>query len=167
MGISEAIANRRSMRDLSPQIVDETTIGRGIEAERLRSMLADPAYQIFHHAPAPVLICGRTAGSWITADCALAAENLMLMAHALGLGSCWIAFAQGYLNTPAGKQLLGLPRECVPAAPIILGHPRAPVAAVPRKPAEVRWPGGGGASRPQRWRLARTLRAPPLPVPAR
>jgi len=37
-------------------------------------------------------------------DCALAAENLMLAAHGVGLGSCWIGLAQGLLNTPDGNK---------------------------------------------------------------
>jgi nitroreductase len=110
-------------------------------AEHFRSTLSDPAFQIFYHAPVLILISGRAPDSWIVEDCALAAENLMLMAHSLGLGTCWIGFAQSYLNTPAGKQVLGLPESSVPVAPIILGHPRSPPAAVPRKQPDVRWIG--------------------------
>ena len=50
-------------------------------------------------------------------NCSLAAENMMLVAHSLGLGTCWIGFAQGYLNTREGKELLGLPIAAVPVAP--------------------------------------------------
>ena len=35
----------------------------------------------------------------------------MLTAYGLGLGTCWIGFAQGYLNTPEGKQALGIPAD--------------------------------------------------------
>ena len=111
----------------------------GARAEHFLSMLGDPAFQIFYHAPALILISGNAPGSWITEDCALAAENLMLTAHSLGLGSCWIGFAQSYLNTPAGKRQLGLPESWVPVAPIIVGYPKAPPAAVPRKEPEIRW----------------------------
>ncbi len=111
----------------------------GPRAAHFRTTLSDPAYQIFYHAPALILISGNAPGPWIVEDCALAAENLMLMAYSLGLGSCWIGFAQSYLNTPAGKQALGLPESWVPVAPIIIGRPRAPAAAVVRKEPEVRW----------------------------
>ena len=56
-------------------------------------------------------------------------------------GSCWIGFAQSYLNTPAGKKMLGLPDSWVPVAPIIVGYPSAPPATVARKKPEVRWVG--------------------------
>jgi nitroreductase len=111
----------------------------GEAPERLHALLDDPGFQIFHHAPVLVLVSATTAGPWIVEDCALAAENLMLAACAAGLGSCWIGLATGFLATPAGKELLGLPPECVPVAPIIVGHPAHAVPAVPRKAPEVRW----------------------------
>jgi len=111
----------------------------GARAEHFRSLLSDPAFHIFYHAPALILISGNAPGSWITEDCALAAENLMLTAHALGLGTCWIGFAQNYLNTLAGKQHLGLPESWVPVAPLIVGFPKTPPPAVARKEPEIRW----------------------------
>jgi nitroreductase len=113
----------------------------GARAAHFRTTLGDPAFQIFYHAPVLILISGDAPGPWIVEDCALAAENLMLMAYSLGLGSCWIGFAQSYLNTSAGKHALGLPESCVPVAPVIVGRPRAPAAAVARKEPEVRWVG--------------------------
>ena len=88
-----------------------------------------------------ILICGAEKGPWIVEDCALAAENLMLAAHAHGLGSCWIGFAQGFLNMPAGKALLGLSAACVPVAPIIVGRARSTPAPVPRKEPTIHWVG--------------------------
>lgn len=48
----------------------------------------------------------------------------MLAAHAAGLGSGWIGFAQSFLNTSDGKNALGLPPAWVPVAPIIVGYPK-------------------------------------------
>ena len=50
----------------------------GPGAERRRARLADPDYQIFHHAPVVILISGTASDAWVVEDCALAAENLML-----------------------------------------------------------------------------------------
>jgi nitroreductase len=44
----------------------------------------------------------------------------MLAAHAAGLGTCWIGFAQGWLQTRDGKEALGLPAESLPVAPIMV-----------------------------------------------
>jgi nitroreductase len=110
-------------------------------SDHFRSLLNDPNFQIFYHAPVLMLISASAQGPWIIEDCALAAENLMLAACATGLGTCWIGFAQSFLNTPEGKQLLDLPADCVPVAPIILGHPKDVPPPVPRKQPEVRWIG--------------------------
>jgi|SRR5665213_972651 len=112
-----------------------------VQAEHFRVTLVNPAFQIFYHAPALIVISGSAPGSYIVEDCALAAQNLMLRAHSLGLGSCWIGFAQSYLGTPAGKKMLGIPGSWVPVAPIIVGYPTAPRAGVPRKAPEIRWVG--------------------------
>jgi len=117
------------------------TLPAGYHAEHLRSRLESPGFHIFYHAPVLIVISAMAAGPWIVEDCALAAENLMLAATAAGLGTCWIGFAQGYLNTPEGKKALGLPDRWVTVAPIIVGHPKGPVAPVPRKKPEVRWVG--------------------------
>jgi nitroreductase len=104
-------------------------------------MLGDANFQIFYHAPALILISGIAQRAWVVEDCALAAENLMLAAFGEGLGTCWIGFAQSFLNTSAGKNALGLPATFVPVAPIIVGHPKSEPAPVARKEPEIRWVG--------------------------
>jgi nitroreductase len=115
------------------------TLPASPHAEHFRPRLTNPDFHIFYNAPALILISAVEQGPWIVEDCALAAENLMLAAHAVGLGTCWIGFAQSYLNTQAGKRELDLPAAWVPVAPIIVGHPRTTVAAVPRRPPVVKW----------------------------
>ena len=63
----------------------------------------------------------------------------MLAAFAEGLGTCWIGFAQGYLNTSEGKTALGVPAAWVPVAPIVVGRPTAWPAPTPRKEPEIVW----------------------------
>ena len=117
------------------------TLAAGPQADHFRARLTDPEYQIFYHAPVLILISAIAPDRWIVEDCALAAENLMLAAYAEGLGTCWIGFAQGYLNTPDGKAALGLPDAWVPVAPLIVGHVAAKPAPVPRREPVVRWVG--------------------------
>ena len=109
--------------------------------ERWRRSLEDPAYQVFHHAPALILVAATSTGGWAVEDCALAAENLMLAAWARGLGTCWIGFAQRYLETADGKRLLALPPDCVPVAPLVVGHPRTVPVPTDRREPEIRWIG--------------------------
>jgi nitroreductase len=115
------------------------TLPESAHSEHFRSRLTNPNFHIFYHAPALILISAAEQGPWIVEDCALAAENLMLAAHAAGLGTCWIGFAQSYLNTDDGKRELDLPAAWVPVAPIIVGRPKTAAAAVPRRPPVVKW----------------------------
>jgi nitroreductase len=110
-------------------------------ADHFRTMVRAPGFHLFYHAPVLILIAAAAPARWIIEDCAMAAENLMLAAHGAGLGTCWIGFAQSYLNTAEGKRLLGLSPVCVPMAPIIVGFPKSPTPSVPRKEPEVRWIG--------------------------
>jgi nitroreductase len=105
----------------------------------MREQLKDAKFQIFYHAPALILISSAGGGDWASEDSALAAENLMLAACAEGLGTCWIGFAQRWLETEEGKSTAGLPAGYLPVAPIIVGVPSGPVAAVPRQAAEIHW----------------------------
>lgn len=117
------------------------TLSPGAHSDHFRTRLSDPSFQIFYHAPMLVLISAAAQGPWIVEDCALAAENLMLAAHGVGLGTCWIGFAQSFLNTADGKKLLDLPAASVPVAPIIVGHPNVVPFDIPRKAPDIRWVG--------------------------
>ncbi len=117
------------------------TMPAGAQSDHFRSLLNDPNFHIFYRAPVLILISAIAQGPWIVEDCALAAENLMLTAYAVRLGTCWIGFAQSFLNTSDGKKALDLPATWVPVAPIIVGHPKAAPAPVPRKEPEIRWVG--------------------------
>ena len=108
-----------------------------------RKMVANfmPPDDFFHGAPALIVIYGQSMGPFVVADCWLAAENLMLAAYAMGLGSCWIGSAQSYFKSPEGRAAFGLPEAYDPVAPIILGHPKAPASQVARKAPHIMWVG--------------------------
>jgi nitroreductase len=110
-------------------------------SHHMAEMLGNADFQIFYHAPALIVICAVEQSAWSQIDCTLAAQNLMLAAHGKGLGSCWIGFAQAWLETPEGRAALELPANWTPVAPIIIGHPSGTTAAPPRKKPELRWCG--------------------------
>lgn len=61
------------------------TMPAGPQSDHFRSLLNDPHFHIFYHAPVLILISAIAQGPWIVEDCGLAAENLMLAAYAVRL----------------------------------------------------------------------------------
>jgi nitroreductase len=117
-------------RDLHP--VADTRLARGF-AERL----ASPDFSIFYDASTLIVICAKSMGPFVTADCWLAAENLMLAACALGLGTCCIGSAAPMLNGPQTRSELGIPNDIEAVVPIIVGVPRGPVSPSPRNDPQI------------------------------
>src|SRR5688572_15535265 len=102
-----------------------------------RKRLDDPAFNLFYEAPSLVVICARHPNAFVVADCWLAAENLMLAATALGLGSCCIGAAARALNSKEIKTLLRMPDDVHAIAPIVVGIPDGTAAPVPRREPEI------------------------------
>lgn len=106
--------------------------------ERYREAMQSPDYNVFYHAPALVIICAKPGVSPAAEiDCTLAAENLMLMAREMGLGSCWIGFASIYLSNAEAKTALGIPADYTVVAPIIVGHPAMDFFEMEKNPPEM------------------------------
>ncbi len=95
-------------------------------------IFSNPDFNIFHGAGTLIVICAHP-GHFAEADCWLAAENLMLAACAIGLGSCVIGSAVAVLNTHEVKAQLGIPAEFNAVAPIIVGAQSGETAATSRK----------------------------------
>jgi nitroreductase len=106
-------------------------------ASGLARALADPEYDIFHGSGTLIVICARPLSDFVTADCWLAAQNLMLAARALGLGTCVIGLSSGALQLPEMKAQLGIPAHVTPVAPIVVGVPAGETAAPARRPPEI------------------------------
>ncbi len=89
-----------------------------------------PFAKMAAHAPLGILICGDTRGLpspgfWVQ-DCAAATQNLLIAAHALGVGAVWTGV---YPMNPTDNRVLGfvkhyqLPDGVVPLAFVVLGYP--------------------------------------------
>lgn len=93
---------------------------------------------LFRNAPALILVFAETKGSVsYVNDCSMAAYNIMLAAHAMGLGSCWIGLFTLKADQPDFKKTLGIPEHYKMIAPITIGYPKGPVQSPPRKKAEI------------------------------
>jgi len=91
--------------------------------EHSLDVFESPDFNIFYDADTLIIICGRTSAPFYAADCWLAAENLMLAACSMGLGSCVIGSAVEAFNTADIRRKLGIPDDFTVVAPIALGYP--------------------------------------------
>jgi len=96
-----------------------------------------PDFNIFYNASTLIVICGKPLGPFVVADCWLAAENLMLAACSMGLGTCVIGAAVSGLNSPEMKAELGIPAEVSAVAPIIVGVPSSETPLTSRKEPQI------------------------------
>lgn len=94
-------------------------------------------FHVFYNASMLIVIYSKFQGPFVTADCWLAAENLMLAACAHGLGTCVIGFSVSALNTPEWKAELGISKDMTAVVPIIIGVPNGVTPPVPRKAPEI------------------------------
>jgi nitroreductase len=106
--------------------------------EEFKAMLSDPSFNIFYNSGTLIVIWAKPIGQHPDWDCCLAAENLMLAAHDMGLGTCPIGLAWPLLQQSDVKNELNVPFDFVPVMPIIVGYPRKPAPSVERTEPEIR-----------------------------
>ena len=100
-----------------------------VREQEVKNKLAGGFNKMIAKAPVVIVVCGKTTnktggqnGNW-TADCAVAAENLLLAAEALGLGAVWTACYPYEDRMKPTIEALGLPDEVKPLCIIPVGHP--------------------------------------------
>ena len=95
---------------------------------RVREVLADweksGRDRLFHGATAAIVVGSVRGATTPAEDALLAAQNILLAAHSLGLGSCLIGFAVAALVKDGGaRRALGIPEGERVHAVIALGYP--------------------------------------------
>ncbi|MEN6519095.1 MAG: nitroreductase family protein [Methanospirillum sp.] len=158
----DAIMTRRSVRRFSKEPVDDATV-RALLAAAMQAPSAaneqpwqfvviddraalgaipefSPYARWARDAPLGILVCADTRSLpfpffWVQ-DCSAATQNLLLAAHALGLGAVWTGCY------PLEDRVAGFVRHCElpegvePVAFIVLGHPAETPAPQDRYSAE-------------------------------
>ena len=86
--------------------------------------------QMWHESPLVIVVCGNMEKAmegvgqafWVQ-DCSAATENILLAAHALGLGAVWTGCYPIEERVANISQVLGLPEHIVPLCAIAMGYP--------------------------------------------
>jgi nitroreductase len=89
----------------------------------LSRVMSRPEMDVFYGAPVLILVFSAPGALRGDIDCALAAENMMLAARSLGVGSCWIGLASPLGADPEFRQEIGVPDDHTLIAPLIFGYP--------------------------------------------
>lgn len=113
-----------------------------MELHSRSELYEDPAYDLFHGADTLIVIYAKSGRLHPNEDCCLAAENLMLAAHGMGLGTCPIGFARPWLDLWEIKRELGVPEHYAAVFPVVVGYPAGPTPSPPREEPEIvswRW----------------------------
>lgn len=95
--------------------------------------LKNPQYSVFNHAGTLLIIYGNTESHWYVYDCSLAAGNIMLAAHSMGIGTCWIGFAEHTLNTKEFKEKYSVPEQYELVCPMSMGYMKTKLTPPKRK----------------------------------
>ena len=86
-----------------------------------------PYAQMVREAQVAILVCGDTSkelyeGYWVQ-DCSAATQNLLLAAHALGLGAVWCGIYPRKERVDEFRKLFSLPTSVMPLALVPIGYP--------------------------------------------
>ena len=147
----ELIFGRRSIRLYSTAPVNEAAVQKLLEAAMAAPSAVDkdpwrfvvvrnrqtlskiaaalPNGQMIASAALGIAVCGDLQAahdqqlSYLLQDCSAAVENLLLCAHVLGLGACWLGVHPREQRVSALKVILSLPPSVIPVACIAIGHP--------------------------------------------
>jgi len=98
---------------------------------------AEHTHDIFHGAGTLIVIYAVDSRNHNAQDCCLAAQNLMLAAHGLGLGTCPIAHARRWLNLPEVKIELGIAQDLIAVFSVVVGYTAVKPPDPPRREPEV------------------------------
>ena len=170
--VLEAMKNRRSIRkfqsvlppeDLVRQVMEAgsyaaSSMGRQsaviveVKDPAVRDRLSevnrmiggwDASFDPFYGAPVCLIVLAPKAEANRVYDGSLVMGNLMLAAHALGLGSCWIHRAKEEFETGEWKAFLrslGVEGDYEGVGHCVLGYPAGALPEPPaRKPGRVFW----------------------------
>ena len=149
MDVLEAIRTRRSIRVFDNRAVPEEAIEQVLAAAMMApsarnarpwqfvviddaSLLGQipqscPNASMVSAAPLAILVCGDldreiSKGYW-PVDCSAAVENMLLTAHAIGLGAVWCGVYPRETRMQGLGRLLRLPERVIAHSLVVVGYP--------------------------------------------
>lgn len=105
-----------------------------------------PYAKMLDRAGAAIVVCGIPdkdevySGKYWVMDCSAATENILLAAHALGLGAVWTAVYVDEQRMLDVREILGIPQNIIPLNVIPIGVPKGGGTVIDKfKVENIRW----------------------------
>lgn len=144
----ETILERRSIRKYTDQVVAEDTVKEIVKAGmyapsagnqqswefiivRNKEKLVEitkvhPYSNMLKEVSVAIVICGNLEKEkfkdfWVQ-DCSAATQNILLAAHALGLGAVWLGVYPAAERVSGVKEILNLPENILPLSIVPIGY---------------------------------------------
>lgn len=131
------IQNRDKIKELSRHVKKQMgLLGYGL---RFTEIVKSQDDTVFYSAPLLILVSAEKNDQWSRINCGILAQTLFLAAHSLGLGSCYIGFANALNSDAAVLADLSLPKDHDIIGALIFGYPSEKKDAPVREPRVIKW----------------------------
>ncbi len=107
----------------------------------INAIVSDPGYHTFFKAPTLIILLAdkRGIGS-IDLDMGICGQNMVLAAHSLGLGTCYVSLIDGLMGFPKYQKELGIEPPFKIITSLAIGYPRGKIDnIVKREQSRVHW----------------------------
>ena len=138
--VEDPAAKRKLLGAALPQAKKIIEQVKDVDPERyemIKKRYAELPDPVYYSAPTVIFVIG--SGRYAAHSCPLACENMMLAAHSLGLGTCWVGFGAMVTEDGSVQKLLDLQEGEAIFGPILLGYPKADPPRPPKKEPKVKW----------------------------
>lgn len=82
----------------------EKAKGKSLQGSAARAQ--EPGFSVFHGAPTLIIVGKDKSNPYSAVDCGLLAQNILLSAESMDIGTCTIGNMAGILNDPDSKDFL-------------------------------------------------------------
>jgi nitroreductase len=138
--VEDPAAKRKLLGAALPQAKKITEQVKDVDPERyemIKKRYAELPDPVYYSAPTIIFVIGN--GRYAAHSCPLACENMMLAAHSLGLGTCWVGFGAMVTEDAEVRKLLGLQEGDAIFGPILLGYPKTDPLRPLKKEPKMTW----------------------------
>jgi nitroreductase len=159
MNLYEGLISRRSLRKYTGEIIDNDKIMKLIRAGMYapsarncrpwhfvviddrtileRIMKVHPHSSMLSEASHAIVVCGdeklENGPGYYKLDCSAATQNILLAAHALGLGAVWLGVEPRQERIKGISAILGLPDHVHPLSIVSVGVPARISVGIPER----------------------------------